>query len=128
MSSEKAIRILIFDGKKENWSMWSEKFVAKATLKGYEDILSGTVNVPTDDVATPSTEQKEAQKLNKIAYNELILSCTDKVSFAIVKNAKTTKHKNGNAKLAWGNLKTKFEPNTGSELVDINQEYISLTM
>ena len=52
----------------------------------------------------------------------------DKVSFALVKGAKNSKHKNGNAKVAWDNLKTKYEPNTGSELVDINQEYISLNM
>ena len=40
---------MTFDGKKENWSMWSEKILAKATLKGYEDILNGKIDVPKGD-------------------------------------------------------------------------------
>ena len=119
---------MTFDGKKENWTMWSEKFLAKATLKGYEDILNGKIDVPKDDEEKTTEEQKKATKLNKLAYNELMLSCTDKKSFAIVKAAKISKYKSGNAKFAWDNLKTKFEPNTGAELVDINQDYMNLRM
>ena len=127
-SEEKSIRILSFDGKKESWAMWSEKFLAKATLKGYEEILEGTILVPTDNVTELTDAQKKSKRLNRLAYNELILSCTDKKSFAIVKAAKTTKYKSGNAKIAWDNLKIKFEPNTGAELIDINQDYMNLEM
>ena len=36
-----------------------------------------------------SKSEEKANDLNKKAYNELILSCSDKISFGIVKSAKT---------------------------------------
>ena len=42
MSSETAIRVISFDGKKANWTGWKEKFLAKAKKKGHKDILLGT--------------------------------------------------------------------------------------
>ena len=32
-TTEKSIKILTFSGKKENWTMWSNKFMAKASMK-----------------------------------------------------------------------------------------------
>ena len=37
--SEKSIRILTFSGKKEDWTMLSDIFLAKASMKGYDLIL-----------------------------------------------------------------------------------------
>ena len=74
--SEKSIRILTFSGKKEDWTMWSDKFLAKASMKGYDVILDGSTIIKDDDPSTLSTTQREAheeaEKLNKRAYNELI--------------------------------------------------------
>ena len=114
---EKAIRILTFSGKKEDWMMWSDKFMAKSMMKGYDEILDGTMLVPDDKTTTLTPSQEEARKLNKMAYNELILACTDKIVFGIVKNAKSDNLKKGDAKLAWDRLKTRYEPNTGTELL-----------
>ena len=62
----------------EDWTMWSDKFLAKASMKGYDVILDGSTIVKDDDSSTLSTAQREAQeeaqKLNKRAYNELILA------------------------------------------------------
>ena len=127
-NSEKAIRILTFSGKKEDWMMWSDKFMAKAMMKGYDEVLDGTVIVPDDKTSRPTTEQEEARKMNKLAYNELILACTDKIAFGIVKNAKTKDLKRGDAKLAWERLKTRYEPNTGTELLALNKEYMSMEL
>ena len=127
-SNEKAIRILTFSGKKEDWMMWSDKFMAKAMMKGYDEILDGTVLVPDDNTTNPSPSQEEARKQNKLAYNELILACTDKIAFGIVKNAKTENLKKGDAKLAWERLKTRYEPNTGTELLALNKEYMSMEL
>ena len=127
-NTEKSIRILTFSGKKEDWMMWLDKFIAKAMMKGYNEILDGTVLVPDDNVVTPTPSEEEAIKLNKLAYNELILACTDKIAFGIVKNAKTKDHKKGNSKIAWDRLKTKYEPNTGTELLAINKEYMSMEL
>ena len=39
--SEKAIRVLPFSGKREEWNMWSKKFLARAKKLGYRHILKG---------------------------------------------------------------------------------------
>ena len=103
--------------------MWSNKFLAKASMKGYDIILDGSTIIKDDDSSTLSTTQKEAleeaQKLNKRAYNELILACTDKISFSIVKGTKTKLLPKGDAKEAWNCLKVWFEPNTRTELLTL---------
>lgn len=130
--SEKSIRILTFGGKKEDWAMWSDKFLAKASMKGYDVILDGSTIIKDDEDSTLSETQREAQeeaqKLIKRAYNELILACTDKISFGIVKGAKTKLLPKGDAKEAWNCLKVWFEPNTGTELLTLNKSYISLEL
>ena len=127
-NTEKSIRILTFSGKKEDWMMWSDKFMAKAIMKGYDEVLDGTIIVPDDKTTNPTPSQVEARKLNKLAYNELILACTDKIAFGIVKNAKTNDLKKGDAKIAWERLKTRYEPNTGTELLALNKEYMSMEL
>jgi hypothetical protein len=46
MSDNSAIRVLNFTGKKEEWSLWSEKFLAKARRSGIKDILLGKLTIP----------------------------------------------------------------------------------
>lgn len=44
MSDEKdstVVRLLVFDGKPTSWVTWQEKFLARATKKGYYNILCG---------------------------------------------------------------------------------------
>lgn len=127
---EKAIRILQFSGKKDDWLMWADKFMAKATIRGYDDILNGKL-LATGELDEDGTTKKlsagevKANELNKKAYNELILSCSDKISFGIVKSSKTKHLPKGDAKEAWSNLKTRYEPNTGTELLALHKEYMS---
>ena len=99
--TEQAIRILTFSGKKEDWTMWSDNFISKASMEGYDGILDGSIIITDGDSMTQSTAQREAQEeaqtLNKKAYNELIPACTDKISFSIVKGAKMKKIPKGDA-------------------------------
>ena len=41
--SEKAIRILEFSGKNEDWLMWVDKYMARDTIRGYNEIMMGSV-------------------------------------------------------------------------------------
>ena len=61
-SNKKAIRILTFSGKKEDWMMWLDKFMVKAMMKRYDEILDGTVLVSDDNTTNPSPSQEEASK------------------------------------------------------------------
>ena len=58
---EKSIRILIFSGKKKDWNMWSEKFLAKASMRGFDGILDGTTKVEKDSVTALTKEQEFAR-------------------------------------------------------------------
>ena len=75
------------------------------------------------------TELNEAEKhingLNNKAYNELILSCNNKISFGIVKSAKNQVYPTEDAKEAWNKLKQHYEHNTG-KLKSPHKEYMSL--
>ena len=41
-------RIITFSGKRVEWPLWSEKFLARANRKGYKSILLG-IDIVTDD-------------------------------------------------------------------------------
>ena len=85
MKSEiKSIGMLEFNGKTSDWEGRSEKFKARAKLKGYKDLLLGKKNIPTDSEyqqalavgpETPtSKETKVIVELNKEVYKDIILS------------------------------------------------------
>jgi hypothetical protein len=43
-----SIRVIPFTGKKEDWPIWSVKFLAPARCKGYRDVLLGKDITPSD--------------------------------------------------------------------------------
>ena len=112
MSEIKSIRIIPFSGKSEDWNRWSKTFLATATAKGYREVLK------------PSDPAKKADpELNVQVYNDLILSCQEDVTFGIIDESVSTDFPNGDARLAWKNLKDRFEPNTGTAKVQLKQEF-----
>ena len=52
MSDIKAIRLLNFTEKKEEWLAWSEKFLGKARRSGTKDILLGKLTIPKTNEET----------------------------------------------------------------------------
>ena len=43
------IQVILFYGKSEEWSIWSEKFLVKAKCYGFKDVLLGKVQIPKAD-------------------------------------------------------------------------------
>ena len=112
----KTIRIIPFSGKEEDWNRWSKTFLATATVKGYKDVL-----IPID-----ADEDAEIED-NVLAYNDLILSCQEDISFGIIDESVSESFPDGDARLAWKNLHDRFEPNTGAAKVPLKQEFHQLT-
>ena len=56
---DKAIRTVAFSGKKTDWIVWSEKFLAQASLKGYKDVLVGKVKPPKDSEVLDSRQERQ---------------------------------------------------------------------
>ena len=105
----KTIRVIKFDGKRDEWEGWEESFLAKGDSQGYKELLLckknevGVDKVPTasevEDVEAKSKSSRDADDksilalwdINKLAYRDLILSINHKtkegkVAFKIVKN------------------------------------------
>ena len=126
--NEKAIRIIPFSGKESDWRMWSRKFLARARLREYKDILTGTEKAPAaGTVIDENTDQGKKQKKNKIAnekaYNDLLLSCEDEVCFGAVDEAITTALPDGDANLAWKNLMARYESSTPATKIQLKKEF-----
>ena len=119
MTDEKVqtIRILQFSGKDEDWNRWSKTFIATAGIRGYRKAL---IADEEDDMPTA--------EINLKAYNDLLLSCQDDVTFGIVEEATSEMFKEGDARVAWNNLKKKFEPNTGAAKVHLKLEFQQMTL
>lgn len=146
MSDEKAIRVVTFDGSREEWEGWEEKFLAKAETKNYRMLLLCKKNERATDVVPTASEVKaikdkaEADRdvderlmlildeLNKKAYRDLILSINHKstpgkVAFRLVKNSKSVEYPEGNCRDAWNRLVAKYSPKTTSSLLKMKKKF-----
>ena len=129
------IRVVVFSGKKDDWESWKEKFVVKAAIRGYEGILTGEDKVPDthNDDGTKKTLKNEDQLIadaNKKGFGDLILSidCTNpagNVAFAVVKGTKSKTKPSGDLSVAFQRLKTKYEPSTTPQLMNLTKEFHS---
>jgi hypothetical protein len=121
--------VIPFTGKKEDWPIWSVKFLACARCKGYRDVLLGkdiALSDTDEPAATATQAEKDAynkgRKLNDLACEEMIL-CVDgttkpgKVAFSCVNGASTIDIQLGSAREAWKHLNNKFEPKTATKFI-----------
>ncbi len=131
MSEEitKVIRILPFSGKQSDWRMWSKKFLARAKIQGYKDVLtmkvtlSNTVTVGSIIDADVKSEEEKKLSYNEAAYNDLLLSCQDEVSFGAVEQAVSEEFPDGNCQQAWQNLMSRYEPRTAATKVELKKKF-----
>ena len=106
-------KVIIFSGKKVEWPLWSEKFLARANRKGYKDILVGTETVPDDneDISLETDQEikkskLELRRLNEEAYEDLVLAVDGKTDvgrlvFSLIKGSKSENFAGGSAREAW---------------------------
>ena len=130
---DRAIRIIVFNGEPEEWSYWEEKFLAKASKKGFAKVLTGIIKAPKDsEVLDPNNaankEKIDIREQNKLAFEELILSIDTskdkgKIAFQIVKSCKTADLKMGDAALAWRRLSEKYAPKIAPRKVELMKEF-----
>ena len=126
-NKEISLRYLPFRGKKDEWNMWSQKFLAKARKKGYKDILIGKTKIPkTSDDDYDVDEAKRLEELNEEAYYDLSTAMEDKVAFNKVVLAKTDDLPDGDAYLAWKMLNNKYKPKTAQSRAELKLEFATL--
>ena len=121
---ELSLHYLPFKGKKDQWEMWSAKFMSKARKKRYLKILTGEVSIHFRDENNKTTEEK----LNDEAYNDLITSMEDKIAFNKVNQAKTKMLKNGCVRTAWTNLLNKYKPTSVQTRAELKLKFTQLKL
>ena len=102
-------------------------------MKKYKEILTGLEEVPVFDeeidIATKVGKIKSlTRSANDTAYNDLLLSCSDEVSFGAVDQALASKLPDGDAAKEWNNLVAKFEPKTSALLVQFKKDFNVCTL
>ena len=65
---------------------------------------------------------KKIYDLNDKAYQLLVMSCSG-IAFGLVNQAKTNDLQDGNAYLAWKNLKDRYSPNQTSDLIALSGQF-----
>ena len=129
----KAIRIIPFDDKKSSFRRWSKKFLAVEKRRGYKQVLIGAVPVPkASDIldGTDSAEKEllEAREANELAYNDLILACDGDVAFGIFETSVSSDLPDGDAKMAWNSLHSKFMPQTSANKVQLMAKFANSSL
>ena len=92
----RTICLLPFSGKESDWNWWLKQFLALSNVQGHKEALDCNLEV----VNKTSTSKKKIQQ----AYNDLLLSCQDDISFGIIDKV------DGNPFEAWKALKQKYKP------------------
>ena len=128
----KAIKVLKFTGKENEWDHWSEKFVALARARGFAGILLGTEKAPRADkeinkktsggsYELTEAERKEKKRLrqaNGNAYINLQLSCED-LPYDLVSLAKTEELPDGCIRDAWERFTSEYDLTEGEDKITL---------
>lgn len=145
MTDEKSLnKVIVYDGERDQWEYWSEKYLARGGIRGYRKIVLCTKDtvgydrIPKEsEIAaikaklTHSDDEKAIlalADLNTKAYMELLCSMNSKtnrgkVAFRLVKNCRSSDYPEGNVKLAWDRLVAKFAPKNTPSLLKLKRDF-----
>ena len=118
------VRLVKFDGTDDHWHEWSVKTLALAKIRGFKKTLTTDTKPCTDAIYETTNDDaiKKIYDLNDKAYQLLVMSCSG-IAFGLVNQAKTNDLQDGNAYLAWKNLKDRYSPNQTSDLIALSGQF-----
>ena len=115
---EQRLTVVSFSGKQGDWTTWEEKFLARANMKGYKEVLLMEPSAIPNKLSDSTTVlNKSLNHKNNAAYSDLILSMNTespagKVAFTLIRSTKSDDYPNGNAAEAFKRLINKYKPKT----------------
>ena len=116
--SEKVIKVITFSGKRNNWRHWSKKFLVVAEKREYPPILE-------KDPEELTIKRYNQKNPNSLAYNNLMLTITEDVSFGLIDEATSTTYPGGDARSAWGKLMQLFESQMNASRLKLMGQFTS---
>jgi hypothetical protein len=93
MDKDKTTRTVPLSAKREEYTVWSQRFLAYAHLKNCKKVFTGGVRVPAANETlnvTTYVDKLTAKRSDSTSYSMLIMAVTDAVSFGDVFNAQKT--------------------------------------
>ena len=112
-------RVIKFSGQDSKWREWSAKFKAIGTKKGWWKEFEHD-----DDIDFEKKTQapfKDRIEDNNSAFHYLTLACSGE-AFEYIEGTE------GNARLAWKNLKSRYEANESSDLIGLIEAFTRCKM
>ena len=105
IESSKSVKVIPFTGKRDEFFLWSIRFLSYCSVQGCKDVLLGVdippnASVNIDETTVAGKEDLRKRKANSTAMTLLNLSLTDMVSVNAVYNSRTPGQPDGNAKIA----------------------------
>ena len=82
------VRIVVFNGSKDEWPRWLKKFLAVAKVKKFVNIIDESVMVPSLS-ENMQEEEIAIREMNQVAYCCLLHCMNDDICFNLVDTAKT---------------------------------------
>jgi gag-polypeptide of LTR copia-type len=86
---------------------------------GYKSVLRG-LERPKDD---KSKDFEGYIKNNNMVFADLMMACEDNVCFDLIDNWRTQELPDSDSRLAWEELRSKFEPTTTMGLIALKREF-----
>ena len=116
--------LLQFSGKQEDWRMWSRKFIARASMMNYVDVLLGIEETPellplnivesTEEIKLREEKFQAYKKANDMGHTDLMNAMTEQVSFGIVDGSISALLPFGDLAKAWKGLTDLYQPSTAA--------------
>lgn len=124
-----------FNGKRENYLMWAEKFKSWCVIKGVSEVILQDVPIPTDaefpdDEVDASSKDPDGdakkisrRKKNRLAYSMLAMSISDPVTFSVLSNSKPVGYVEGHARTAWLSIQTLYKPTSNANKFELENKF-----
>ena len=128
---EEVPHLLQFSGKQEDWRMWSRKFIARASMMNYVDVLLGIEETPellplnvvesAEEIKLREEKFQAYKKANDMGHTDLMSAMTEQVSFGIVDSSISALLPFGDLAKAWRELTDMYQPSTAGKQLEIGQ-------
>lgn len=131
--SGKKTYIVEFDGEKKTYPKWKVQFSAAARMNGYWELLKGSATAPADNVNIDETTdagkaQMKLRKAHEKGYANLVLAMTKDTALNVVTLATSTRHPDGDLKMAWDKLEAKFQPADDASKMVLRNNFLAMTL
>ncbi|MGL5074464.1 MAG: hypothetical protein ACRDBG_01300 [Waterburya sp.] len=124
----KNIKTIPFSGKKEDFTIWSSRFLSYLHLNNCKSTILGKTIIPNDTTDLDPTNPLhvpliQARSANNLAMLLLTMAITDTTSYGALYAAQTTENAEGNCAIAWKELNNIYKPMSKAKQYELEQEF-----